>query len=140
MLDILGREVSKGDIIVYGGTKGGQVRYADTRFGLVNNVLGQRTHLAGSSMYKKIFKELLADPVNAPYLPPSVDTVAKVTFYQINLSDKYLNTHITSNKTHPNGKPKRGIVLTTSFLKVNTEDLNGEWLEAYTEARKAFKV
>ena len=47
---------------------------------------------------------------------------------------------LSGQKTHPNGKPKRGIVLTTEFLKVNVEDLSADWLEAYTEARKAFKL
>lgn len=140
MLDLLGREIHKGDIIAYGSGKGGVIRYSRTCLGIVNNVLGHRTHLASSAMYKKIFKEALANPTNAPHMPATVDTIAKVTFYPLHLSDKHLGNPLVNTKTHPNGKPKRGIVLTTEFLKVNVEDLSNEWLEAYTEAKKAFKL
>ena len=140
MLDILGREIHKGDIIAYGSGKSGHIRYSCTRLGIVNNVLGKRTYLASSSMYKKICKDALSNSSNIPHMPASVDTIAKVTFYPINLSDKHLSTHPTFNKIHPNGKPKRGIILTTEFLKVNVEDLSAEWLEVYVEVKKAFRL
>ena len=140
MLDILGREVHKGDIIAYGVGKGTLVRYAETRLGIINNILGNRIHLPNSSMYKKILKEVLLTPANIPNLPTSVETFAKVTFYPLRLSDKWINDPKTQPKSHVNGKPKRGIILTTAFLKVSVDELNSDWLQAYTEAKKAFRL
>lgn len=140
MLDILGREIHKGDIIAYGVGKGTLVRYAETRLGIVNNILGNRTHLPTSAMYKKILKEVLRTPANIPHLPASVETYAKVTFYPLRLSDKWINNPKTQLKLHVNGKPQRGIILATVFLKVSVDELNSDWLQAYTEAKKAFRL
>lgn len=140
MLDILGREIHKGDIIAYGVGKGTIVRYAETRLGIVNNILDNRTHLPTSATYKKIFKDALLIPAIISNLPTSVETYAKVTFYPLRLSDKWINNPKTQLRTHVNGKPKRGIILTTVFLKVSVNELNSDWLQAYTEARKAFRL
>lgn len=139
MLDLFGREVKRGDVIAYGTSgSGGKMKYAESKIGVVNNILPRATHIRGSRTWKKLLKEsLVSAKVSDPNLPDSIDTYEKVTFYPIFNGDSGGLQFAVLRK---NGKPKRNVIITMSFILLDKEALTGNWKTAYDEVCKAFKI
>lgn len=140
MLDILGREINRGDVIVFGATlKSNNMRMSTTSFGVVSNILPDRTYKQGTAQYNKM---MLAwgnnlSPVNLPNLPSDVTIIAKITFYQLYVTDIRLPTE---TNLHKNGKPKRKVIATNQFLKFDMQQLSEDYANAYVALRTAFKI
>jgi hypothetical protein len=138
MLDLFGREVKRGDVIVYGHSKtGGFVKYAESRLGVVNTVVPRKTHKRDSSTWKKLFKDQLANHYIVPSsLPDTIDTFEKIAFYPLFNGDSTINL----SPTRKNGKPKRNVILSSSFIIIDKDTLSDEWRVSYDEVCKAFKI
>jgi hypothetical protein len=143
MLDIFGGEVKRGDIIVYGSASvRGFVKFADSKLGVVNAIVPRRTHKRDSATWKKLFKDSISNQFyNPANLPDTIDTFEKVAFYPLfEGDDGYNNGPSMPPVCRKNGKPKRNVILTTSFLIINRETLSDKWKGIYDGACKAFKI
>lgn len=143
MLDLFGREVKRGDIIVYGhSSTRGNVKFAESKLGVVNAIVPARTHKRDSSMWKKLFKDSIANRFyNPSNLPDVVDTYEKVSFYPLfEGDDGYNNGPSLPPACRKNGKPKRNVSLTTNFIIIDKNTLSDKWKAIYEGACKAFKI
>ena len=140
MLDILGQEINRRDIIVFGATlKSNNMKMSTTNFGVVSNILPDRTYKQGTAQYNKmmlVWGNTLS-PINLPNLPSDVTIIAKITFYQLYVTDVRLPTE---TNLHKNGKPKRKVIATNQFLKFDMQQLSEEYVDAYHALIKAFRI
>lgn len=141
MNDLFGREVKRGDVVVYGYYKlvSGFAKYAESRLGVVSKVVPKITHIRGSSMWKKLLKDSLKGiSINDPRLPDTVDTFEKIVFYPLFNGDTKLN--LSLGTIRKNGKPKRSVILTTSALVIDKDSLSDDWKQVYLDTCQAFKI
>ena len=133
LLDILGREVNRGDIIVYGNIRlSGFNKFATTELGVVSGISrGGRVY----DLKDMHTKQVVLDGNNKPI---QLTTIDKVIFYPFALNDVNLPSNTSRYK---NGKPKhRKVVFTNSFIKLNIEDLDDKWKAAYDVFKQEFKL
>ena len=145
MLDILGREVNRGDVIVYGNKQrcGQFLSFAETKFGVVVNIIpkGKKYKLKSASYsnasVSAVFSGSTPNTAMA-YTTNEYETMAdKATFHDL---DKVRMIHPTSNR-YKNGRPKIGnAILISSCLKINLEDLTDSQKAAYDVFKAEFQL
>lgn len=153
MLDIFGREINRGDIIVY-GTKNrhGNVTFSNTKLGVVSRIAPARQIKVKKVINTPVLSNTIiggwatgktgGSPNLKSYNTIVVDTAEKVVFYPLAVSDVYLSSPInTGIARHKNGRPKdRKILLTTECLKIDYGMLSDDWKKCYDTFIKEFKI
>ena len=144
MLDILGREVSRGDVIVYGSKQrcGQFLSFAETKFGVVVNIIpkGKKYKLKQSVIgtVSSVFGNTVANPNPVPPTTNYVDCetlVDKATFHDLS---KVGMIHPSATR-YKNGRPKIGnAILISTCLKINVEELDDVRKVAYYIFKKEF--
>lgn len=140
MKDLFGREAKRGDIIAYGQTSLSNFnKFAETKLGIVANYIPEGKKY---KVFDRNTRKPLLDGNNQQVYQ---ETISKLTIIPIDFSDSNLHKRLVSgviakSKISKSGKLKRGVVLTTKFLKINKEDLSEDWNEVYEEVCKACQI
>ena len=134
MLDILGREVGRGDIIVYGNTRLSNFnKNTRSEFGVVSKIITGGRQYPMKDMHTK---QPVLDPYGNPFM---ITTIDKIVFYPLQETDANLIN--PGYDRYKNGRPKhRRVMFTTTCVKFNVEDLTPHWKDAYNTFRQEFKV
>ena len=128
MLDILGREVNRGDIIVYGSKQRCSqfLNYAETKFGVVINVIPK------GRKYK-----LKANQTSTGQSAEVETYIDKASFHDLEKA-RMIGPNSSRWK---NGKPKIGnVILISTCLKINIEDLDNKSRAAYDIFKAEFQL
>lgn len=161
MLDLFGREVKRGDIIVIGVSRTiGFNTYTRTRLGVVSNILPNRKWPKSSWQYKRILGRhnartggkmgaVFGSPPNTgknnsvsttnvvPLAsdPDYFEVCEKITFHPFDLTFTGF-----SNKFSKNGTPIVRPQLSNTFIIIDEDTLSQEWKDAYHRVKQAFKI
>lgn len=158
MLDIFGKEVSRGDIIVCCKSSTiGFNTYLSTKLGVVTNILPKREWKKGGWEYNRVFDRLhnggssintannifgttgsvtsITKRVPSSTDPAYYEVCEKITFHPFGLDFTGI-----SPKMNKDGTPRVRVHLSTNFMIVDKNSLSQEWLEVYDRVCTVFKI